>query len=364
MNYTITSKQLLFTLIGSMLGSGILSLPRVTVKAVGQDAWLAVILGGIIPFVSIWLSSRIIGKYPGLSFVSLIEKLGGKFLGRLLEAAFVIYSIMASAVILRVFTEVITMFLLPNTPMLVKIMLGLGVSAYMASSGIKVLGSLNEFLFYVLLPPLFLSIPAVLGYAEIHYFMPALNQTIKEYSKAAFSTGFAYSGFELLIVFGPYVIKKKETLKAGILALSITAAMYLYVVITTVAVFGPGLTQMFTWPTLRLLSVKEIPVLERIEFIAILAWIGVAIKPVSNQYFCASLIIKDAFEIKSIGAVVALLYPIIAYIAWYPKNIDITFSLSDFVGMYSLILGTALPLLLLGLSAIHGKGRVKDEGNL
>lgn len=363
MNYTITSKQLLFTLISSMVGAGILSLPRVTAEIVGQDAWLAVILGGIIPLISIWLSNILISKYPGLSLVALTEKLAGKFLGRLMAAAFVIYSITASAITLRVFIEVITMFLLPRTPMLVKIMLGLGICAYMAGSGIKVLGRLNELLFYLLIPVLFFYIPAVINYGDFHYLMPAINHSIKEYSKAAVTTGFAYSGFELLIVFGPYVIKKKEALKASMLALFITAAMYLYVVMTTVTVLGPGLTQKFTWPAIRVLSVMDIPVLERIEFIAILAWIGVAIKPVSNQYFCASLIIKDIFGIKSLGPVVLLLYPIIAYVAWYPKNIAAVLSLADFIGISSLVLGTALPLLLLGLSVIFSKGRVGNEGN-
>jgi len=361
MSYTITSKQLIFTLISCMLGAGILSLPRVTAEAVGQDAWLAVILGGIIPFVSIWLSNKVVSRHPGLSFVALTEMLAGKWAGKILSAVFVIYSIIASAAILRVFTEVITMFLLPKTPILLKIMLGLAVSAYMAGSGIKVLGRLNEFLFYVLIPTLFVSIPSVIKFADIHYLMPVLNNSLGDYSKAALTTGFAYSGFETIIVFAPYVLKKKETLKAAVLALIITALIYLYTVITTVTVFGAELTQMFTWPTLRLLSVTEIPVLERIEFIAIIAWIGVAIRPVSNQYFCAGLIIKDVFGMKSLSKVVILLYPIIAAIAWYPKNIGIAFRLSDFVGMYSLILGTALPLLLLGLSIIRGKGRARDE---
>jgi spore germination protein len=363
MSYTITSKQLLFTLISCMLGAGILSLPRVTAEAVGQDAWLAVILGGIIPFVSIWLSNKVVCRHPGLSFTALTEILAGKWAGKILSAVFVIYSVIASAAILRVFTEVITMFLLPRTPILLKIMLGLAVSAYMAGSGIKVLGRLNEFLFYVLIPTLFFSIPAVIKYSDIHYLMPVLNNSITEYSKAAFTTGFAYSGFETIIVFAPYVLKKRETLKAAMLALIITITIYLYAVITAVTVFGPELVKMFTWPALRLLSVTEIPVLERIEFIAIIAWIGVAIRPVSNQYFCAGLIIKDAFGIKSLSKAVVMLYPIIAAIAWYPPNIGSAFRLSDFVGMYSLILGTALPLLLLGLSMIRGKGRVKDEKN-
>ncbi len=363
MNYTITSKQLIFILIGCMLGSGVIVLPRVISEAIEQDAWLAVLLGAIIPFVSLWLSSKIIGKYPGLSFVALTEKLAGKFFGRLLAAVFAVYSTMATSVILRIFVEIITQFLLPKTPMIAKIILGLGVSAYMAGSGIKVLGRLNEFLFYILLPFIIFFLPSVFMYGDIHYLMPVLNHSVKEYSKAALATGYVYSGFEALIVFGPYVIRKKETLKASITALSVTAFLYLYTVVAVVAVFGADLTKITTWPGLAIQSVVDFPILERLEFLFLLAWIGMSVKPVSNQYFCAGLIIKDIFGIKSLEIVVAVLFPIIALIAWFPKNIYASFRLSDFIGTYSLILGIAMPLLLLALSAIRSKGRVSNESS-
>ncbi|NLK35853.1 MAG: spore gernimation protein, partial [Gracilibacteraceae bacterium] len=36
--FTITSKQLIFIIIGTMLGTGIMSLPGLAAKEVGQDA--------------------------------------------------------------------------------------------------------------------------------------------------------------------------------------------------------------------------------------------------------------------------------------------------------------------------------------
>ena len=69
---TITKHQYIHIIIGSMIGTGILSLPRITAKIVGQDAWFAVILGMILPVISIILIHLLCSKYPNMDFVDFI----------------------------------------------------------------------------------------------------------------------------------------------------------------------------------------------------------------------------------------------------------------------------------------------------
>ena len=45
---TITSKQLIFVIIGAQIGMGLFSLPRLVSTEAHQDAWLAVLLGSFI----------------------------------------------------------------------------------------------------------------------------------------------------------------------------------------------------------------------------------------------------------------------------------------------------------------------------
>ncbi|HYF75469.1 MAG TPA: GerAB/ArcD/ProY family transporter, partial [Candidatus Nitrosocosmicus sp.] len=121
--YRITSKQLIFIMIGSMLGSGILSLPRLTAKEVGQDAWFAVIVGSLLPLVSLSLVRLLYKRNNDSSFVKVCRKVSNKWLGGLFSMLLAVYSLLTAAFVLRLFIEVISMFLLTETPMLVKLIL-------------------------------------------------------------------------------------------------------------------------------------------------------------------------------------------------------------------------------------------------
>jgi spore germination protein len=361
--FNITSKQLIFIMIGSMLGSGILSLPRLAAKEVGQDAWFAVILGSAFPLVSLSLIRLLYKRNNAASFVEICRKVSGRFLGNVFSVVLAVYSILTASVLLRVFIEVISMFLLSETPMLVKLVLMLSVCAYLASSNAKVLGRVNEFLFYLLLPIVFFYLPAITSSSDIRNLMPIFNYKVSQYAKAALTTGFAFSGFELYIIFHPYVIREKEAFGASLYALLITLAIYLYFVIGVVLVFGAELAQSFTWPTLRLIATTEIPIIERIEFLFIQAWIGVSFRPITIQYFCASHVIAELFKLKTQKWSTLALFPVIIGIAYYPKNIFQVFKLSDYIGLIALSIGILLPLVLIIFGLFSGKKEAAKNEN-
>ncbi|MBP8820394.1 MAG: GerAB/ArcD/ProY family transporter, partial [Syntrophomonadaceae bacterium] len=58
-NDTITSKQLIFIIIGAQIGMGIFSLPRVVGTQAQQDAWLAILLGGLLPLLILIIIERL-----------------------------------------------------------------------------------------------------------------------------------------------------------------------------------------------------------------------------------------------------------------------------------------------------------------
>jgi len=355
--FTITSKQLIFIMIGAMLGSGILSLPRLAAKEAGQDAWFAVILGSLFPLVSICLIRFLYKKNKAESYVALCRKIGGRYLGGFFCILLAVYSLSITAVLLRVFIEVVSIFLLQDTPKLVKLFLMLSVCAYIAAGNAKVLGRVYEFLFYILLPLLLFSLPAIINNSDYLNLLPVFNHSISDYAQASLTTGFAFSGFELYLIFHPYVSREKEAFRASLYALLITLILYLYYVVSAILVFGPDLVQQFTWPTLRLLATAEIPVIERIEFLFIQAWIGVSFRPVSAQYYSASNILAGLLGLKSQTPVTLALFPLIIFIAYLPSDIFQVLELSDYFGMAALALGIGLPLLLIVVGYLSGLWR-------
>lgn len=351
---TITRHQYIHILIGSMIGTGILSLPRTTAKIIEHDAWMAAILGAFLPLISIFVIHLIYNKYPDMDFVDLSQKLAGKILGKLLVLFFIVYCAMASGVICRIFLEAIKLFLLTKTPLIMLAILILIAAGYLAACDIRIIGRVNEIIFYVLPLCLLFTIPFLISHGDILQIMPIMSHSMKDYMEAAFKTSFAYSGFEVSFLVYSRVSKKERILKDGIISIVITALIYTYIIFVALIIFGEGLVQKFTFPSIRILSTAEIPIIERVEFLFLILWITVAFKPVGNQYFFTVNLIKKLFNMKSNKLIVPLVFPIITAITVFPPTIFDVFKMSDYVGWLSLFAGIAIPLILLFCSLFTG----------
>lgn len=354
---TITKHQYIHILIGCMIGTGILGLPRTTAKIVGNDAWFAVLLGCSLPILSILIIHFLCNKYPEMDFVDLSQHISGKYVGKLFVIIFIVYCALASGIICRIFLESVKLFLLTKTPLIVMISLILIAAAYLAASDIRILGRVNEIIFYVLPICLIFAIPFAIAHGDVLQLMPVMSHSLKEYMEAAFKTSFAYSGFEVSILAYAYVNKKEKILNAGLTSIMVTTFVYIYLVIIAVMVFGEGLVQKFTFPSIRILSTAEIPILERVEFLFLILWITVAFKPVCNQYFFTVHLIRKLFHMKSNKPLVLVIFPFIAAIAIYPTTVFDVFKMSDYVGWLSLFAGIGIPLLLLAISFIPSGGK-------
>ena len=206
--FTITSKQLTFIIIGTMLGTGIMNLPRLAAKDAGQDAWFAVILGSLFPLASLSLI-RFLYKNNSTGFVNVCRKVSGGFLGSIFSAMLALYSIFAAAIFLRNFIELASMFLLIETPIFVQMVLMLAACAYLALGNAKILGRVNEFFFYVLFPLFLFSLPAVVKNFDIRNLMPVFNHKISDYA-SGLQLDLPFPGLSFILFSIPMYQEKKK----------------------------------------------------------------------------------------------------------------------------------------------------------
>ena len=213
--FTITSKQLIFIIIGTMLGTGIMSLPRLAAKEVGQDAWFAVILGSLFPLASLSLIRFLYKKNNSTGFVNVCRKAGGGFLGSIFSAMLALYSIFAAAIFLRNFIELASMFLLIETPIFVQMVLMLAACAYLALGNAKY-GTVTNF-FYCF-PAFVILLAYKVKNFDIRNLMPTTIRFLIMSKRRLQQV--CLSGFELYIV-SSYVSEKKAYC-ASLYALLIT----------------------------------------------------------------------------------------------------------------------------------------------
>jgi spore germination protein len=362
LRYQITSKQLIFIIVGSMIGTGVFDLPREISAAAGPDAWIATILGALVPLLSLFLIGHLGSRFPGLTVVEQSRLLFGRIIGSILAGGFVVYVILIESIVLRRFNEITSIFLLPSTPIWVISLLTTLVVIYIVTRGIKVIGRLNEFLFYLLLLLLVVLLPP-LARIDANNILPVGGAGLLPILKGALAALLVYSGTEVLFVLYPMVERKDEVLKAGFIGVGLVVVFYLFITVICLLVFGSEVMQHLMWPGLRLLKVVDIPVFERMEFFFTILWIGLGPRPMINLLFAASYSLLQLLYLdlhKHYRLVVLIVGLTIFAGSLFPKNILQTFKWGEIIGRCYLVVGIFYPLLFLIAVFLRG-GKVSDE---
>jgi spore germination protein (amino acid permease) len=359
----ISSKQLIFIIVGAQVATGIFSLPRVVSAEAGEDAWIAVLLGALVPSISLFLIERLGRRMPEMGFTQMTQALFGKILGSFLVVIFVVYIILFQSLILRIISEVTKMYMLPQTPLAVIAFIFIFTVVYIGSKGLRVIARLNELLFYLLvINLLILLIP--LGHADYTNILPVGEAGLYGIAKGALTTAFSYQGIEIILVLYTLVIKKEEVLKAGTTAIAITTLFCLGMVVICVLVFGVDSLQRIMWPGLMLLKVVQVPVFERLELVFLFFWMGMGARPMVNMGFAASLSLSQLFKIdeKKYLTYIMMLIVLGMYIfALLPHDILVTFAMADYAGYAFLFIALGYPLLYHLVAFMRG-GKVGQSG--
>ncbi|SHG90119.1 spore germination protein (amino acid permease) [Thermosyntropha lipolytica DSM 11003] len=345
--FEITSKQLIFIIVGSEVATGILSLPRVLSAEAGQHAWIAVLTGALVPLICIYLIDTLYRGFDDPDFVRVSHALFGKALGSLLVITFILYIIFFQGIVIRIFAEITKIFLLPRTPLYIILFLILLPVYYAVSKGGRVVGRLNEILFWILLIDL-LVLLVLLPLGDYTLLLPLKDLDYKGLLKATRESFYSYAGVEILLILYVMVRKKEEVFKAAIVGQFIVIFFYLVTVVIALLIFGFEAIQQLTWPVLNLLSVRHVAVLERLEIVFLLFWLGVGARPAINlslasaYSFCrlGRLSLARYYVLTSMGIALA-----IYLVAIWPRDLIEVFQLANYAGFLFLLTSLGYPLL-------------------
>lgn len=133
----ITTSQASIILTNSMLGAGILTLPRSLVKAVQTpDAWISVVLGGIVVFMAIMIMVKLSQQFPGKTVFQYSKRIVGNLPGGVLSSLLILYFIVVAGFEIRVLAEVTLFFLLEGTPIWAIVIPFIWVGTYLVYGGL------------------------------------------------------------------------------------------------------------------------------------------------------------------------------------------------------------------------------------
>ncbi|MBD1382202.1 GerAB/ArcD/ProY family transporter [Metabacillus arenae] len=353
----ISLLQAVVILTSTNIGVGSLILPRSAVEKMGTpDAWIAVILGGLLVILASLIITNLNRRFPGQTFYQYSHEIVGKWLGSLLSLSLVTYLIVFAAFELRIVGQVTQFYLLDGTPIEFIIMTMMWVGVYLVIDGINPLARVCVILFPITLVIFLLIMCLSIKVLEVDHLRPVLGLGILPVIKGIPSTFLSYSGFEFMLIWLAFMKQPQKAGKAASLGTLISMILY---VITTVVVIG-GLsvneTKKLLWPTVEVIRQYELMglVFERFETFLLAVWIMQIFTTFAICYYLASLGLAQLFR-KKLNSCSFFLLPIIYIVAMYPENINDILKLGDMIGYTAFFFGGALPIILLCITLLRRK---------
>jgi spore germination protein (amino acid permease) len=348
--------MLLFLLI---MATSILFVPGITAERAKQSAWIAAIFASLAGFVSLGIVSKLGQRFPQHTLPQYSEILLGMTLGKIVGGAYAIYFLAVNILVIREFSEFLTNTLMPGTPGVVFSAIIVLIGAYAASKGIEVITRMAQFV----LPLFVVSLVVLLGLAapnmELGKLQPFLEGGVLPIIWGSVVPASMYGEIVVLVILLPMVNKPQEIKRKG--ALTLLAAVFFLTADTLIilTIFGPYLTGDLLFPFWYLAKFIEFGnYLQRMESLIVLLWVvGIVIK-VDIFYYLICFTTAQVLNLKGYKSVVypLALVQILAATFLFKNTLELSKFLSQNWPLFGLLFEVGLPLILLTVAVIRGKG--------
>lgn len=345
----ITPYGLFATIVVTVIGVGVFSFPRDMTISAGTDGWIVTLVSGVISYLLIFIAIKAVKNNNYSKLYYILRFNFGSLIGSILALIFIASNIFAVSIGMRVFIEVIKMYLLQRTPTEFLILVTILTGIYIIRGEVGNLVKFNEFAFWIMFIPIIFVLLLTLNRTDFTNIFPILNNTPNEYVKALSTTVYSFGGIEIVYLMLPFMKNKKSIPKVAMKSIMFITIFYAVIVIFCLAVFAKEQTKILMWPTITLIKSIDIPgtFIERWEGVVMALWIIFYFTTFINAYYLSADVLKDMFKLHDIKLSSALLIPFIYAIALYPENIaevyDISNSVLPYLAIFSLVI---LPLLL------------------
>ncbi len=361
----ITSLQLAVVITSASIGVVYISIPRIIGEVAGRDGWLTILGTGGMVLGLTWVLVQLCLRFPRQTATQFIPLVAGRWAGGLLVWGFVLYFILASAYIIRSFSDAMKLFLLPYTPLEVVVIVQVLTGAYLVGHGVNVLArSMQVFFPLILLPMGIILLLAVVDFRPSEL-LPVLADGVAPVVRAVPQAFWALLGFEVLLFLVAYLhYPRRDALRSALVGAAIPVVLYLVIFVITIGALGPALSKQQILPVIDLARSIDIPgtFVERLEVFLLALWVVTAFSSATVYHYLAALAASQLLALKEHRPLVYLLPPLIYLAAMRPSNITVEMAMGkviSWLGM-GLVIGTAL---LLPMAIITGKkGTAEPDG--
>lgn len=355
----ITYKQLMLLIIMSRFTIELTQFPLSDTPPANQDVWMSAVFSFPIHLLLVGPVYLLVQRFKDRSIIQCAEAILGK-VGKLVGILYVWLFLHMTAITLREFGDFLTAVPYPETPILVFMISTAFFAAYAVRNGVEAISRIGEVVTPIVLGSIVLLVAMVAKDMRLEVFTPLFEKGVFPVFHGAFVIAARTTEILFLAMLLPYLNRPRMAKKAVILGFFVLALFTVIIIIAVVATFGVEQAKSRAFPffsVVRIISIGDF--LERVEVVHLGIWIlGVFVK-VAIYYYLAVLGAAQLLNLTDYRPIVLPIGTIIVSLSILQA--DSLIALREFLSRkiwpwYALFFMTALPLLLLIVAAIRGKG--------
>jgi spore germination protein KB len=363
----ISGRQLILLVFTFIIATGTLFLPAFVTKHAEQDAWISVLLGGMVGVVVVFVVTFLGLRYPKMTLIEYSETILGKWPGKLVGLIYILFYLHMTSIMIREVSATIKQTLLPRTSLEVITFIIFIAGVVAVKLGLEVITRANVINLVITYIAMFIVLFLLLKIMNIELLTPILGNGLRPVIQDSVSPAGWFGEVVSIAFLIPFVNKPKEARSHSIIGVLWASVTLSIIVALSIMLFGPKMTSILTFPTLD--AVRQINIsdyVQRLEIIFLIPWIISNLVKVSFFYYVTELIISKWFKIengKSLVLPVGIVLGVMSLVL-FNSSIELQAFLSQVWGFYSLPVELGIPIFLLIIEIVRSKKRGDCTENL
>ncbi|EDL62736.1 GerAB/ArcD/ProY family transporter [Bacillus sp. SG-1] len=293
-NRQISPFIVLFLIHSIQVGVGVLGYQRVIAKSAGYDAWMSVIVAGLLTNIIVFIIFKVV-QTGGGDLIEANKAAFGKWFGKFFDSVYLLYFCLSAVTVARTYIEVIQVWMYPRISSLFFAILFFLLVIYVVNGGLRTVAGV-AFFGTVLPAYLVLTFAFTIPFADFRNLLPVWDHTLLDMMKATRDMTLSFLGYEALLIYYPYISQGDKSKKWAHIGLLITTVIFAALTVVSFAFFSEGQLEKTVWATLSMWKIVEMPFVERFEYIGIANWCLIILPNVCISLWCASRIAKRSFK--------------------------------------------------------------------
>ncbi|WP_336155877.1 spore germination protein [Bacillus sp. 204(2023)] len=356
--HKLTFMQTMIMVSSTLIGAGVLTLPRSAAETNSPSGWLMILLQGVIFIIIALLFLPFLQRNSGKTLFKLNSIAAGKFFGLLLNLFISLYFIGIVCYQARILGEVVGFFQLKNTPMSVVVFLFLAVAIYHVGGGVYPIAKVYAYIFPITLIIFMVLLMFSFRLFQLDFIRPVFEGGYQSFLSSFPKTLLYFSGFEIIFYLVPFMKDPKQAKKAVALGIAISTVFYSITLFIVIGCMTVAEAKTVTWPTISLIHALEVPgiFIERFDLFLQLTWTAQQFACMLGSFKGAHIGLTEIFQLKNknnawlLTAMLAVTF----FITLYPKNLNDVFYYGTLLG-YAFLIVIIIPFFIWFLSWIQKK---------